>query len=292
MDRFDVIEHLLLSRCSKYNNSGQIIKFLEERYSFSGPQKNYLVLEPTDGGQYHIESQKREQKSKENAEDFLALKTVQKHSTDNKYNSLRTKNEFKKFVQQSLKLQNNVAKKLQKLSKKHPNILSSDVSELKICENILKFEDFIEMNILWKNYINELLQNSKTIDVATAKLSSAEYVGAYFKVTHSTCPDNIGLEGIVLWESQTYILLIIPRKNNWKDNILEKDNLKIPYSAKECIGGLRMVPKKKTRFTFEVEVPNSDDSIEFEFIGDRMAIRSVDRASKKFKSHNVKDIDI
>lgn len=290
MDRSDVIEHLLLSRCSKYNNNGQIIKFLEERYSFSGPQKNYLVLEPTDGGQYHIENRKEELKSKENADDFLAAKTTQKQS--NKYNPLKTKNEFKKFVQQSLKLQNNVAKRLHKMSKKNPNILCNDVSELKICQNILKFEDFIEMNNLWKDYINSLLLNSKTIDVATAKLSSAEYVGAYFKVTHSTCPDNIGLEGIVLWESQTYVLLIIPRKNNWKDNILEKDNLKIPYTAKECIGGLRMVPKKKTRFTFEVQVPNSDDSIEFEFIGDRMAIKSVDRANKKFKSHNVKDIDI
>ncbi|KAG0682147.1 hypothetical protein C6P40_003601 [Pichia californica] len=292
MDRSNAIEHLLLSRCAKYNGSGEIIKFLEQRYSFTGPQKNYLVLEPTDGGQYLIDNQKEEQKASANAKDFLSVKSKQSNaSKDNKYNGLKTKNEFKKFVQQSLKLQDSVAKKLHKLCKKNPKILKQDVIELKICSGILKFEDFIEMNNLWKNYMKELLQNCKTIDVATSKLSSAEFVGSYFRVTHCTCPDNIGLEGIVLWESQTYVLLIIPRRNNWKDNISSNNNLEIPYTAKECLGGLRMIPKKKTRFTFDVEV-DDEHSIEFEFIGDRMGIRSLDRANKKFKSHNVKDIDL
>lgn len=299
MDRSSVIEHLLLSRCSKFNGSGEILQFLEQRYSFTGPQKNYLILESTDGGQYNIETKKNEQKDSENVKDFLANKlkpVVGSNSTQtdkqNKYHSLKTKNEFKKFIQISLKKQEKITKKLHKLSKKNPEILDSDVMRLKMCQDILKFEDFIEMNTLWKDYMKELLHNSKTIDVITAKLSSAEFVGAYFRVTHCTCPDNIGMEGIVLWESQSYILLILPRKNNWKENII-KDSIQIPYTTKECIGGLRMIPKKKTRFTFDIAVDDDDENVnEFEFIGDRMSIRSVDRANKKFKSHNVKDIEL
>ncbi|GAV28065.1 hypothetical protein PMKS-001533 [Pichia membranifaciens] len=292
MDRADVIEHFLLSRCSRFNDSGQILQFLEQRYSYTGPQKNYLVLEPTDGGQYQVETKQQERKDAEEGNKFVSDKKNLTSATrkDNKYSSIKTKNEFKKFTRNSLKLQEEAAKKLHKLSKKNPSLLTRDVIDLKICKGILKFEDFVEMHALWNNYMEELLQNCKTVDVITAKLSSAEFVGAYFKVTHCPCPDNIGLEGIVLWESQTYILMIIPRKNNWKNNIIEQ-KVQIPYSAKECIGGLRMISKKKTRFTFDIEV-DGDNVIEFEFLGDRMSIRSLDRANKKFKSHNVKDIQL
>ena len=292
MDRADVIEHFLLSRCSRFNDSGQILQFLEQRYSYTGPQKNYLVLEPTDGGQYQVETQQQEKKDAEEGKKFLSDKNSLTSATrkDNKYSSIKTKNEFKKFTRNSLKLQEEAAKKLRKLSKKNPGLLTGDVIDLKMCKGILKFEDFVEMHALWNNYMEELLQNCKTVDVITAKLSSAEFVGAYFKVTHCPCPDNIGLEGIVLWESQTYILMIIPRKNNWKNSITEQ-KVQIPYSAKECIGGLRMISKKKTRFTFDIEV-DENNVIEFEFLGDRMSIRSLDRANKKFKSHNVKDIQL
>lgn len=290
MDRSDVIEHLLLSRCSRFNNSGELLTFLEQRYSFTGAQKNYIVLEPTDGGQFQNEKQKKEEKDLEEGSKFLSGASSSTAQKFNKYSSIKTKNEFKKFTRRSLKLQENVAKKLHKLSKKNPKVLMGDVINLSICKGILKFEDFIEMNVLWNSYMKELLQNCKTIDVITAKLSSAEFVGAYFRVTHCTCPDSIGLEGIVLWESHTYVLMIIPRKNNWKDNISDQ-KLQIPFSAKECLGGLRMIPKKKTRFTFDIEIDESN-VLEFEFIGDRMSIRSVDRANKKFKSHNVKDIEL
>lgn len=305
MDRGNAIEHLLLSRCAKHNKNGDLVQFLEQRYSSTGSQKNYLVLESTDGGQYFEDTKKEEQKASENAESFLSGKIIPGSHKNNKYNGLKTKNEFKKFVQQSLRLQDRVIKKLHKRSKTNPDILKGDVMRLKMCQGILMFEDFIEMNNLWKSYMRDLLENSKTIDVITAKLSSAEYVGAYFTVTHCSCPDNIGMEGIVIWESQTYILMIIPRRNNWKENISE-GSLSITYSAKECLGGLRMIPKKNTRFTFGIEMKNDDTNsnrstgddhsdenyIYFEFIGDRLSIKSLDRANKKFKSHNVRDIEL
>ncbi|OWB65892.1 hypothetical protein B5S33_g2196 [[Candida] boidinii] len=51
MDRKNEIEKLLLSRCSKYNKDGEILKLLEARYSVTGTQKDFLVLEGTkDGG--------------------------------------------------------------------------------------------------------------------------------------------------------------------------------------------------------------------------------------------------
>jgi ribonuclease P protein subunit POP4 len=298
MDRSNVIEHLLLSRCAKHNNNGELLQFLEQRYSFSGPQKNYLVLEPTEFSQISAENEKKAEKQKETVKDFLKEKPKTSSAGKvNKYNELRTKNEFKKFVQESMKLQHNVARKLKKLVVKNPEIRNmEDVIGLRICEGILKFEDFMEMNTLWNNYVQELISNCKTIDVITAKLSSAEFVGAYFTVTHCTCPENIGIEGIVLWESQTYILMVIPRKNNWKESISLGQ---VEYSAREMIGGLRMIPKKKTRFTFSIEVKKDEDNgddegdfVDFEFIGDRLSIKSLDRANKKFKSHNVKDIQL
>lgn len=294
MDRSNIIEHLLLSRCSRFNGSGNVLQFLEQRYSFTGPQKNYLVLESTDGGQIHLERDMQSQKNNEDSKAFLAdTNRFSSLSKNNKFNEFKTKNEFKKFLQDSLKFQDNLVRKLNKLQKKDPNLLTQDdITKLKICKGLLKFEDFIEINNLWNNYIRELLLNSKTLDIITAKLSSAEFIGSYFKVTHSSCPDNIGIEGIVIWESQTYILLIVPRKNTWKDDI-SLNELKVPYSAKECIGGLRMIPKKKTRFTFYVSVDDDEENVlSFEFVGDRMSIRSLDRANKKFKSHNVKDIDL
>lgn len=287
MDRINSIEHLLLSRCSRFNQSGKLLKFLEERYSFTGPQKNYLVLESTEGNEYKTESQKQEAKK-------LDSNDISKHAVKpqiNKFDPSRTKSEFKKLIRETLKKQNGIAKKLHKLSKVRPEVLENDVKDLKICKELLLVEDFLEMHNLWKNYMKDLIKDCKTIDLVTARLAVAEFIGASFKVLHSSCPENIGLEGIVIWESKTYILLIVPRKNNWKVNV--PNNLPtIPYTAKDCIGGLRMVPKKATRFVFDIEIDDGDDILSFEFIGDRMSIKSLDRANKKFKSHNVKDIEI
>lgn len=289
MDRSNAIEHLLLSRCAKFNGSGDVLQYLEQRYSADASQKNYLVLESTDGGEYKLENVKEQQKDSQYINQFLFSKG-KALSKENKFNHLKTKNEFKKFIQESLKLQEGIAKKLHKMARKNPKILQVDVASLPMCKKVLRFEDFIEMNNLWKDYMRELLEGSRTIEVATAKLASAEYVGAFFKVTHSSCPTNIGLEGIVLWESQSYFLMIVPRKNNWKDDI--SFEVKIPYSANECLGGLKMIPKKNTRFTFSIEWGCADEVIDFELVGDRLSIRSLDRANKKFKSHNVKDIEL
>lgn len=304
MDRGNTIEHLLLSRCSKFSDDGEKLQFLENRYSATGTQKNYLILESTDGGQSQLDTVTEQKKDNETIKHFLKSSASNTNINNqikklNKHNPLKTKNQFKLFLKKSLKHQENTIKKLNKLAKKNPELLNSNsntnILDLKICNKLLKFSDFIQLNILWNSYIDNLLDNNLKIDAVTSKLSSAEFVGAYFKVTHSSCHDYIGLEGIVLWESQTYILLIVPPKNSWKNHIHMK-NINIPYSVSDQIGGLKMILKKKTRFTFEINLDSNDDTsnnvIEFEYIGDRMSIRSVDRANKKFKNHNVKDIEL
>lgn len=289
MDRINSIEQLLLSRCSRFNQTGKVLKFLEERYSFTGPQKNYLVLESTEGDEFKNEERKAEKKELASVDKYSKQKPI--IFSQNKFDPYKTKNEFKRLIQNTLKKQKQIAKKLHKLSKSKPQILEEDVKDLKICRELLLFEDFLEMHNLWKNYMKDLIRGSKTIDLITAKLSVAEFVGAYFRVTHSFCPENIGLEGIVIWESQTYVLLIVPRRYNWKGNVPNKLP-QIPYTSNDCIGGLRMIAKKSTRFVFDIEVEDSSDILPFEFIGDRMSIRSLDRANKKFKSHSVKDIEV
>lgn len=291
MDRSKAIEHILLSRCYKFQNDEQITKILEDRYTISGSQKNFIVLEPTGGaGKQASPNGRRFKKKKKCLFTLLKNPTNQQSKTqNNKHNPLKTKNEFKSFIKQSLQNQDNITRKLKQMAKKDPNVFENDVCKLHICDSILKFEDFIEMNSLWNDYIKDLLANSLNSSVITTKLSTCEFIGAYLEVIYSSCPDNIGMAGIVIWESQNSFVIVVPRKNNWKENI-SKDLIEIPYSAKECIGGLRVVPKKHSRFLLRVEI--DDGILEFEVLGDRIAVRSVDRANKKFKSHNVKDIDL
>lgn len=291
MDRSKTIEHLLLSRCYKFQSDEQITKLLEDRYTISGSQKNFIVLEPTGStGKQTLPRNKRSKKKKKSL--LASLENAgdeQPNIQTNKHNPLKTKNEFKSFIKRALKNQDDITRKLNQMLKKNPNIFENDVCKLHICDSILKFEDFMEMNSLWKDYVKELLAQSLNSNVITTKLSTCEFIGAYLEVVYSSCPDNIGMAGIVIWESQNSFVLIVPGKNNWKESV-SKNLIEIPYSAKECIGGLRLIPKKRSRFLLKVEI--DDGILEFEVLGDRIAVRSVDRANKKFKSHNVKDIDL
>ncbi|GMG19150.1 unnamed protein product [Ambrosiozyma monospora] len=307
MDRKNAIERLLLTRCSKYQNDhGQLLELLENRYSLTGSQKNYLVLQSTDGGltKQEIENKVHKKKKKQKSKTISIIHSISESSagnadaqpnSTNKYHPLKTRNEFKQFIKSNLKYQDTVTKRLKKLQKTKPQLLKTteDLADLQLCSKVLKFEDFIQINELWNKYISELIGTSNNIQTITNKLSSCEFIGALLTVTHSQCVDNIGMSGIVIWESQFNYVIVVPRKNNWKTNI---ESLQLPqnYSLSERIGGMRLIAKKNTRFEFSVPTSDSDDENvrDFELIGDRMTVRSVDRANKKFKSHAVRDIEL
>lgn len=269
------IEHHLLSRCRRFETDEDIFTVLENRYSNTGTQKPYLILEGTDS----------------NINDTPVVKKKQNtlgSTPKNKYDPLRVKNEFKSTIKNKMKQQDHIAKKLRIIAKRNPDILKGDVIDLRICKPLMKYEDFVDMNTLWQSYMSELIKEGTNVQVVTAKLSSAEYIGAELTVTHSLSPEQIGMRGIVIWESKDYYLLIVPRKDNWKSQI---PNVVPKFSAMECIGGLRKIQKIHTRFEFHIKV-SEEEKLSFEIIGDRMNIRSVDRANKKFKGHSVDDINL
>ncbi|EGA63236.1 Pop4p [Saccharomyces cerevisiae VL3] len=128
---------------------------------------------------------------------------------------------------------------------------------------------------LWINYIKELLnitKNLKTFNgsLALLKLSMADYNGALLRVTKSKNKTLIGLQGIVIWDSQKFFIMIV------KGNIIDE---------------IKCIPKKGTVFQFEIPISDDDDSaLRYSILGDRFKYRSVDRAGRKFKSRRCDDM--
>ncbi|VEU20831.1 DEKNAAC101679 [Brettanomyces naardenensis] len=299
MNRENAIERLLLSRCSQYHDDGEILKTLEQRYSLAGAQKNYLVLEPTDGGTTRAEIEKSShRRSKKRQSEFKIFGSLQTSSTEkareNKHHPLKTKNEFKRFIKSSLALQAAVTRKIKRILKKNPHYLDkvADLASLSMCKKILKFEDFVEMNRLWNSYIQEVVKGTENMMTISTRLSTCELIGALIEVTHSGCVDNVGKQGIIIWESQHNFAIVSPRSDNWKSEI---GLLKPNYSISEMVGGIKLINKQDTRFKLSIDWGSSDENsqvIDFEIIGDRLMVRSIDRANKKFKNHSVKDIKL
>ncbi|KAG7700410.1 hypothetical protein KL930_001098 [Ogataea haglerorum] len=277
MDRKHTVEHLLLSRSSKFQDDGEISKLLESRYSLTGSQKSYLSLKATEG----THGKKHNQR--------LIMTAIQLPGKQNRFSPTKTKNEFKSFIADNLKYQNRLIRQLQLKLKKDPNLLNNlnDIAELRICKNLIRYEDYVEMNRLWKGYIQEILGTTNHIPTMVSKLSSSELIGSELEVIQSRCINNTGTKGIVIWESQHNFVMVVPRKANWKSDI---STIKPEFTLRERIGGLRVISKRNTNFRLHLETEES--SITFEIIGNRLMIRSTDRATRRFKNHSVKDIDV
>ncbi|KAG7929500.1 hypothetical protein KL925_000242 [Ogataea polymorpha] len=276
MDRKHTVEQLLLSRSSKFHDDGEISKLLESRYSLTGSQKNYLSLKATEGthGAKHHKS---------------IMTAIQLPGRQNRFSPTKTKNEFKSFITDNLKLQDRLTRQLRLKLKKDPNLLNNlnDITELRICKNLIRYEDYIELNKLWKGYMLEILGTTNHIPTMVSKLSSSELIGSELEVIQSRCINNTGTKGIVLWESQHNFVMVVPRQANWKNDI---STVKPEFTLKERIGGLRVISKRNTKFRLQLEAQES--SITFDVIGNRLLIRSTDRATRRFKNHSVKDIDV
>lgn len=333
MDRKNEIEKLLLSRCSKYNKDGEILKLLESRYSLTGTQKDFLILEGTkDGGvsvnreDFKYKNEKKQIKSSRNEIIHINSKRAvsvshSKKDRANKYDKSSTRNEFSRFIKDNLKNQRQLYKKINKdLSKVFSggNNHSINLNQYKGYKYVLKFEEFLEMNRLWSGYIADLMKGQMhKASTATMRLATSEFVGAFIEVSHSTIAGNVGLAGIIIWESQHNFVVVVAGSDNWKRSV---SVMCLPashaFTASELVGGLRVVSKANTRFKLVVPVPRSaagesakatadamdvamedDDGteeeevqLEFEVLGNRVQFRPSERSNKKFKSHSVSDL--
>ena len=72
----------------------------------------------------------------------------------------------------------------------------------------MDYDSLLSMNQLWQDYITELMNNSNNEENILSKILKADLHGAILTVINSTNKNNIGISGIVLFESRrTFNLL-------------------------------------------------------------------------------------
>ncbi|ORX40391.1 RNase P/MRP, p29 subunit [Piromyces finnis] len=118
-----------------------------------------------------------------------------------------------------------------------------------------KFDLYISLHQLWKQYMKELLGEISTTNYSLiySKLLKADFHGSIITVVQSKCPSYIGKSGIVLKETENTF------------NIITKSNR------------LLIIPKAHSVFTINY------DKLLFNIYGDNFKVRTGERISKKFK---------
>ncbi|KAJ3826898.1 RNase P/MRP, p29 subunit [Lentinula raphanica] len=139
-----------------------------------------------------------------------------------------------------------------------------------------KFDLFVPLHHLWMGYMSELLALNNVEPPSTVsahpKLIKADYSGSFLSVQMSKNPSLVGIQGIVLHESENTF------------NIITKNN------------ETKVLPKQNTIFTLCVPAYAISDSLPpnslvldiphlaFTLFGNQFRFRATERAGRKFKS--------
>jgi ribonuclease P protein subunit POP4 len=118
----------------------------------------------------------------------------------------------------------------------------------------MEYTSLLSMNQLWKEYITELMNNSNNDDTILNKMLKADLHGAILTVINSTNKNNIGINGIVIFESKRTFNLL--NKKNEIKTILKNGSV------------------------FEIEINND---IKILIYGDNFIFKSAERTKIKFK---------
>jgi len=147
-------------------------------------------------------------------------------------------------------------------NKKNKNVMNSKERKLNnlftindINKKELNYENYLPLNILWSQYINDLLTDSSLGSISiTSRLIKADYHGAMITIVRSNLPSFISLSGIILQETaETF--RIITKLNEFK-----------------------IISKKGNVFLIYI------NDWRIELYGSQLRFRSSERAAKKFKS--------
>ena len=117
------------------------------------------------------------------------------------------------------------------------------------------YGNLLSMNKMWQEYITELMNNTNKEEIILNKILKADLHGAILTVIKSTNVNNIGIEGIVLFESKRTF------------NILNKKN------------EVKTVLKQGSVFEIYIDYNNSKIII----YGDNFIFKSAERTKIKFK---------
>ena len=118
----------------------------------------------------------------------------------------------------------------------------------------MNYEDLLVMNKLWQEYITELMNNTNNKENILEKILKADLHGAILTVINSTNKNNIGISGIVLFESRR-TFNILTKKNEIKtilkqgcifETMLEFNKMKILIYGENFI--YKSAERTKVRF--------------------------------------------
>uniref|UniRef100_A0A8C5PPM5 Ribonuclease P protein subunit p29 n=1 Tax=Leptobrachium leishanense TaxID=445787 RepID=A0A8C5PPM5_9ANUR len=126
-----------------------------------------------------------------------------------------------------------------------------------------RYELFLPLHELWKQYIRELcngLKRDAQPQMIQTRLLKADLHGALVMVSKSKCPSYVGVTGIILQETK-HVFKIITSENK-----------------------LKVVPKLNCIFTVEI------DGFISHIYGSKLQMRSSERSAKKFKSKGTIDL--
>lgn len=147
-------------------------------------------------------------------------------------------------------------KSSEKTKKKIPkqNYTKNLIKEMKKEE--IKYESLIPMNQMWNEYITSLMNKTLNVETINSKIVKCDLHGALIEVADSINRNNIGIKGIMLFESKKTF------------NILNQSN-KIKTILKQ--GSI-----------FKLHLPYGD--IEVTILGDNFIYKSAERTKVKFKT--------
>lgn len=166
----------------------------------------------------------------------------------------------------------------------------------------LYYEDFIPLNLLWQNYIQDASAgidlNVKNATQLSQRLVKIDLHGAFLTVTRSKVPSLIGTSGIILYESQETFKIItltnkcvtLPKRGSIF-LIQNRPLLKQASPAHEVLRELTESSDRQgeTKSNSSASQGNTQVKVSSSFhlamtiYGDHFAYRSFDRAVRKFK---------
>ena len=168
---------------------------------------------------------------------------------------------LEKSVINNVKKEKDYKKKKKRTSKLGRKAIRS-LNLYKISKTDQKYEKFLPLHQLWKNYIRKLYENKdgKVVIRAEDRILKVDLHGAEICVQNCKCKSFIGLKGIIVKETKNILEIIL--KNDTLKSIPKKETMfeicihgyKLSIFGNSIIGrpGERLVKKFKTNYDSEM----------------------------------------
>ena len=120
----------------------------------------------------------------------------------------------------------------------------------------IKYESMVPMNQMWNEYITSLMNKTMNVETISSKIVKCDLHGALIEVANSVNKNNIGIKGIMLFESKKTFNILT--QNNKIKTILKQGSI------------------------FKLNLTYGD--IEVTILGDNFIYKSAERTKVKFKT--------